>query len=139
SLILVANGGVFDVAAGTGMTIYGHLADSLTLTGNLINLNNYIDQPSNIYFRPDQDLSGNGAASIEVYLNDNGNTGTGGGQTLYQGSISVNITAVNDAPKVANPIPDQQANQDEIWSYQFAANTFTDADGDALTYTAELS
>jgi len=139
SLILVANGGVFDVAAGTGMTIHGHLTDSLTLTGNLINLNNYIDQPSNIYFRPDQDLSGNGAASIEVYLNDNGNTGTGGGQTLYQGVISVNVTAVNDAPTVANPIPDQETSAGVAWSFQFAENTFTDVDNDNLTYSAQLS
>lgn len=139
SLILVANGGVFDVAAGTGMTIHGNLTDSLTLTGNLINLNNYIDQPSNIYFRPDQDLSGNGAASIEVYLSDNGNTGTGGGQTLYQGVISVNITAVNDAPTVANPIPDQETSAGVAWSFQFAENTFTDVDNDNLTYSAQLS
>jgi len=139
SLILVANGGVFDVAAGSGLTINGHLTDSLTLTGNLINLNNYINHPSNIYFRPIANLSGVGAASVTVYLTDNGNTGNGGGGTLNQGTVSINITPVNDAPIVSNTIPNQEASAVVAWSFQFAENTFTDVDDDDLTYSAELS
>src|SRR5690606_16802181 len=40
-LILTATGGIFDVAAGTGITIAGHLSSQLTLTGNLVDLNHY--------------------------------------------------------------------------------------------------
>jgi hypothetical protein len=42
-------------------------------------------------------------------------------------------------PAVANPIPDQSVAEDTAWSFQLAANAFTDADGDPLTYAASLS
>ncbi|MFO0791220.1 MAG: putative Ig domain-containing protein [Pirellulales bacterium] len=45
----------------------------------------------------------------------------------------------NAAPIVANSIPDQTALVDTPYVFTFAANTFTDANGDALTYTATLS
>ena len=40
------------------------------------------------------------------------------------------------SPTVANPIPDQAATVGTAFSYQFPLNTFADAQGDALTYTA---
>ena len=42
----------------------------------------------------------------------------------------------NTAPTVANPIPNQAATAGTGFSYQFPLNTFADAQGDALTYTA---
>ena len=43
----------------------------------------------------------------------------------------------NDAPTVANPLPDQTATVGTAFSYVFPANTFSDADtSDTLTYTA---
>ena len=42
----------------------------------------------------------------------------------------------NNAPTVANPIPDQSITASTAFSYAFPANTFDDADGDTLTYTA---
>ena len=44
--------------------------------------------------------------------------------------------ASNAAPTVENPIPDQTAVTGTAFSYTFPANTFNDADGDTLTYTA---
>ena len=41
-----------------------------------------------------------------------------------------------DAPYVANPIPDQSATVGQAWAYAFPANTFSDPEGQALTYTA---
>ncbi|UCS92362.1 gliding motility-associated C-terminal domain-containing protein [Echinicola marina] len=98
TITLEATGGIFDIAAGTGITITGHMSGLLTLTGNLTDLNNYINSPSNIYFRPDANLNGNGAASVEVSINDNGNTGSGGGNDIAIGTVSIDITPVNDAP-----------------------------------------
>jgi hypothetical protein len=46
---------------------------------------------------------------------------------------------LNIAPIVANAIPDQTAIVGEAFVFTFAANTFTDADGDPLTYSATLS
>ncbi len=59
--------------------------------------------------------------------------------TATDGTNSVSDTfdiAVTAAPTVANAIPDQTATVNAAFSYQFAANTFNDADGDTLTYTA---
>ena len=55
--------------------------------------------------------------------------------------ISVSVTNVadggNSAPSVANAIADQNATEDQPFSFQFAGNTFADADvGDTLSYTA---
>ena len=47
--------------------------------------------------------------------------------------------AANNAPTVANMIPDQTATVGTALSYAFPANTFNDADGDRLTYTATKS
>lgn len=42
----------------------------------------------------------------------------------------------NNVPVVANPIPDQTTFVGMAFSYAFPANTYTDADGDLLTYSA---
>ena len=39
---------------------------------------------------------------------------------------------------VANAIPNQNATEDTLFSYQFASNTFADV-GDTLTYSAQLN
>lgn len=104
TLTLIAEGGIFDIAAGVGVTISGHLTSHLELTGNLTDLNHYIDILTNIYFRPNSNLNGNNAASVDVYINDNGNTGTGGGNDIFVGTIAIHITPVNDAPEVTVPV-----------------------------------
>ncbi|MXY90939.1 MAG: hypothetical protein F4Y89_10445 [Gammaproteobacteria bacterium] len=42
----------------------------------------------------------------------------------------------NAAPTVDNEIPDQSATAGQAFGFTFAANAFSDPDGDALTYTA---
>ncbi|MBC1236717.1 putative Ig domain-containing protein [Nostoc sp. 2RC] len=51
---------------------------------------------------------------------------------------NINITAVNDAPVVANPITDQATTIDTTFNFGLPANTFTDVDTENLTYTATL-
>ncbi len=51
-------------------------------------------------------------------------------------TVYITVDPVQDDPTVANPISDQSATEDASFSFQFAANTFNDADtGDTLTYT----
>ena len=53
---------------------------------------------------------------------------------------AVTVAAVNDAPTVANAVPDQTASEGSAFNFQFAANTFADVDvGDTLSYTAQLA
>ena len=51
-------------------------------------------------------------------------------------TMTIDVTAVNDVPTVANTIPDQAATVGTAFSYQFPATTFSDAEGDTLTYMA---
>ena len=70
-----------------------------------------------------QDTAGNDAASFT--------TGSDGVPAVTNGS-----TLTNTAPTVATVIPDQTATAATAFSYAFPATTFSDADGDTLTYTA---
>jgi hypothetical protein len=64
------------------------------------------------------------------------NDGTSNSNTATK---QVSVTSTNDLPNVASPIPDQNATEDSPFSYQFSISTFTDSDGDPLTYTAQLN
>ena len=46
------------------------------------------------------------------------------------------VVVVNSAPVVANPIADQLGTYGTAFGFAFATNTFTDADGNSLSYTA---
>ena len=49
------------------------------------------------------------------------------------------VTAENSPPVVANPILNQQLTPGTAYSFTFPANTFSDQDGDVLSYAAGLS
>jgi len=74
-----------------------------------------------------------GTVSIDVIADDdNGGTVTD--------TFNIVVNDVNDAPTVANPIPNQSATEDTAFNFQFAANTFDDVDaGNTLTYSAQLA
>ena len=78
---------------------------------------------------PPENANGSGYASFGFKVND-GDADSGAV------TMTVDVTAVNDAPAVANAIPDQSATVGTSFSYQFPANTFSDVDNDTPTYTA---
>ncbi|HEX2554531.1 MAG TPA: tandem-95 repeat protein, partial [Microvirga sp.] len=61
------------------------------------------------------------------------------GELFATSSANLTVTAVNDAPAVANEIPDQSVSGDTAWSYAVPAGTFTDQEGESLTYAASLA
>ena len=74
-----------------------------------------------------------GTLSVKVTAND-GNSGT------VSDTFDIVVSAAaNNAPRVANAIPNQTATAGTAFSFQFPANTFSDADSDSLTYTAAKS
>ena len=86
-----------------GVTVVGDGTSSLTLSGVRSALNNYLDIASSVqYLHATEHTNGAGADTITVAANDNGNTGTGGGTDQVFGSVSVDITAVNDAPELVS-------------------------------------
>lgn len=62
-----------------------------------------------------------------------------GGVGNWDMAFAVNQVPANTVPTVANPIPDNNATEMVAFNYTFPANTFNDANGDTLTYTAKLS
>lgn len=62
------------------------------------------------------------------------------GSLFYEKSLQITVQNANEAPTVANAIPDQNATAQIAFNYAFAANTFADPDAaTTLTYTATLS
>ena len=77
-----------------------------------------------------------GAASIGVSVSDGIAPAVTGTYHLSAAAAA----AVNNAPTVANAVPDQTASEGSAFNFQFAANTFADVDvGDTLSYTAQLA
>ena len=101
-----SSGGELTLAADGSLT-FGGVATARTITGSLADLNTYFNTASNIqYLHSNTHTSGNDADTISVVINDNGNTGTGGGTDQNIGTVNVDITAVNDAP--VNTVPATQ-------------------------------
>ncbi|WP_173977550.1 DUF4347 domain-containing protein, partial [Magnetospirillum sp. LM-5] len=70
-----------------------------------------------------------GTVSIRISADD-GSLGVG------SDLIDLTVAAVNRAPTLANPLLDQLVMAGTAHSYAFAANSFSDPDGDTLTYSA---
>jgi hypothetical protein len=70
----------------------------------------------------------NGLASFTYTVKDDQNA------VSNSATFTFNVGAVNDAPVVANAIADQALEAGE--AFEVPANTFTDIDGNTLTYTA---
>ena len=112
-------------------------ADGDTLTYRATKADN-MALPAWLTFNPDaRTFSGTptsmdiGTLMVKVTASD-GN----GGSISDTFNIMVSTTAANQAPTVANMIPDQSATVDTEFSFNVPANTFSDADGDTLTYRA---
>ena len=100
--LTTATGGQLSASSGGGV-IVGGSATAMTFTGSLTDLNTYFDVASNIrYVHGTTHTNGDNADSITVVLNDNGNTGSGGGTDQNLGTVNVDITSVNDAPSGAD-------------------------------------
>ncbi|PSP03474.1 MAG: hypothetical protein BRC54_12285, partial [Cyanobacteria bacterium SW_7_48_12] len=52
---------------------------------------------------------------------------------------SATITNDDNPPQLVTPLSDQSATEDESFSFQFAADAFSDPNGDSLNYSASLA
>ncbi|MCP3934814.1 MAG: hypothetical protein GY708_05510, partial [Actinomycetia bacterium] len=128
--LTTSTGGDLSAAAGTGITM-GGTSTALTLTGSVTDLNTYLDTASNItYLHGTPHANGNDADTINIKVNDNGNTGIGGGTDIDLGSVNVDITAENDLPTAANNTV--VTNEDTAYTFTASDFSFSDIDGDTL-------
>ena len=84
-------------------------------------------------YRPPADANGDNFASFRFRVND------GTGYSVDEYTMTIHVTPVNDAPRVAIPTTDQTARADAEFTLTIPDDAFIDVDGDTLTYGATRS
>lgn len=133
---LSVTNGTLTLAGITGLVFStgdGTADSSLVFRGTQANINAAI---ATLTFNPTANY--HGTAVLTITTSDLGNSGTGGTLTDSD-NINITVTAINDAPTVANPIPNQTVAEGSAFNFQFSASAFADVDVDVLTFTAQLA
>ena len=120
-------------ADGSAVTVSGIVADHLIDSNFIITLSPDITQGQTVVVTYTDPTSGDDANAIQDATGNDAATFTTGMNSV---PAVTNNSTVNAAPTVATVIPDQTATAGTAFSYAFPATTFSDADGDTLTYTA---
>ncbi|WP_229676226.1 beta strand repeat-containing protein [Polaromonas eurypsychrophila] len=94
SVTLSVPAGLFTATTGGGVIVTGSGTGSLVLSGTQANINSFIAASAVTYTTA---ANANGTVTMTVTTSDGGNTGTGGALTDVD-TVTLNITAVNDAP-----------------------------------------
>lgn len=97
-------------ATSSGSVMVNNTPQALMLTGSIDDINAFI-AASKLTFTPAQDATA--PVPLTIQINDNGNTGSGGPQTVFT-STHIIVNAVNDAPTVTTSV---------------GASAFTEPDG----------
>ena len=83
-----------------------------------------------VSFTPDANF--NGAASFSYITSD-------GSASSNSANVTVNVAPVNDAPILNSPLADRAFTRASAFVFAMPTGSFTDVDGDNLTYTAILA
>lgn len=118
--------GTLSAVSGSGVTVGDSGTATLTLSGTLSDINAFI-AASSVKFQTA--LDNTSSVLLTVTINDNGNTG-GSAQTDTK-TVTINVTAVNDAP-VSNVPGTQSTPQDGVLAFNTAnGNAISISDVDA--------
>jgi hypothetical protein len=98
SLILQVQEGKLIADSGSEVTIAGSGSSVLKLTGSVSAINNYTRVVTNIKFQGTGDSNIENIVELTVSVNDNGNTGEGGGNDINFGTVDLKVTPIDDAP-----------------------------------------
>ncbi|MCP4389613.1 MAG: hypothetical protein GY802_15055, partial [Gammaproteobacteria bacterium] len=97
--LATSTGGDLTATSSGGVTVGGSGTGTMTLDGTVADLNTFLDTASNItYLHGTPGTNGDNADTIQINVNDNGNTGTGGGTNIDFGTANVDIASANTAP-----------------------------------------
>ena len=91
--------GTLAAATGGGVTVTGSGTGTVTLTGTVAAINSFIGTSGVTYTTAADDTA---AQTLTVSIDDGGNTGSGGAKTDTE-TVTLNVTAVNDAPVLTVP------------------------------------
>ncbi|HSD36510.1 MAG TPA: putative Ig domain-containing protein [Rhodocyclaceae bacterium] len=123
--------GELNVALGSSGASVNHVSSTtVRFTGTLAQINQSLSGSDGTAIRYTIDSDAPPATdTLTLAVTDNG-------ALSDSKNVTINITAVNDAPTLQNALSDQAATEGTPFSFTFLANTFADADtGDTLSYT----
>src|SRR3954452_8715601 len=124
TVTLSSANGTITLGSTAGLTtVTGNGTGTVNATGPIAAINTDLN---NTVFTPAADFSG--STSVSVTTNDNGNTGVGGPLSDVD-SITVNVTALDDAPVITRPAT-ATTNEDTPFTFS-AGNVISIADVDA--------
>ncbi|EMI46059.1 LamG-like jellyroll fold domain-containing protein [Rhodopirellula sp. SWK7] len=126
-----ATGGLLFATNAGGVTVTGNNSANLTLSGTRADLNTFMTSGSRVQYQHGvTHTEGTASDTVTVVVNDNGNTGNGGGTDQTIGDVQINITNVNDAPTGAdNTIT---INEDATHTFILADFGFSDIENDTF-------
>ncbi|MFW6146026.1 MAG: putative Ig domain-containing protein, partial [Planctomycetota bacterium] len=136
TVTLAVSNGTLTLADTTGVTATGDGTASVVLTGTVANLNTALD--AGFDYAPTEHY--NGADTLTATVNDQGNTGSGGGGDVSD-TVAITVNAVNDDPTVAVPAA-QTVDEDGSLVFSSAngnAIAVADVDSDAGDLTVTLA
>ena len=108
--LTTSTGGNLSATTGGGVTVAGSGSNTLTLTGSQGDLNTYLNTASNVqYLHSTINTFGDDADTVNVVVNDGGNTGSDGGIDQNLGTTNVDITGVNDEQVLSTNVGDTVA------------------------------
>ncbi|MDD3325897.1 MAG: DUF4347 domain-containing protein, partial [Zoogloea sp.] len=123
--------GTLAATSGGGVTVGGS-ASALTLTGSLTSINAFIAASGVSYTTASNALA---PVTLTVALNDGGNTGSGGSLGVSS-TLTLDVTAVNDAPTIT--VPGTQTVAEE-GSLTISGISFGDVDADSGDVSVTLT
>ncbi len=118
---LLLGSGTLTAEAGGNVAVSGSGSGTLILSGTIADINAFLASGQVVY-RTDPDATSN--VVLNVRIDDNGNTGSGGNQQDVA-SVTLVVTAVNDAP--VHDVPGPQTME------QDASLVFSSANGNLIT------
>ncbi|NQD93315.1 hypothetical protein HP532_11725, partial [Pseudomonas sp. CrR25] len=126
--------GTLTATSGSGVIVSGSGTGTLTLSGAIADINAFIAANS-LSFTTAANATGN--VLLSVSIDDDGNTG--GGNLADSATVTLQVTAVNDAP--VNAVPSaQNTNQDQVLIFSSGnGNLISISDVDAGSGTVRLT
>ena len=91
---------------------------------------NYFDDFGTLTYHPPANANGDAFATYKFRVSD------GTDESVAEYTMTIDITPVNDAPTLENPIGNQSATVDASFSFTVPDDAFGDVDGDTLAYSA---
>ncbi|MFK7733704.1 MAG: cadherin-like domain-containing protein [Pseudomonadales bacterium] len=101
--ITTSTGGLLTASNDSDVVLGGNGSGTLTISGTSNTINNYLDSITVLsYVHSTEHLNGLASDILVLSINDNGNSGIGGGADQTLGSISVDILPINDEQVLVN-------------------------------------